>query len=141
MKLHFSHLLILIFLIFISFSNSQGQNLTQQWKDGLSGSRLTALSGSIHSSNSSLTVLEFCPNGRYRYYKEGSWNVPGTAGGASNSTITGYWDIVQGNGYTYLTYRTDSGDQGSFPIYLTANWKVNIGGTLFSVEQRAASCF
>ncbi|MEL6675935.1 MAG: hypothetical protein AAFR61_27250 [Bacteroidota bacterium] len=119
----------------------QGQSLVQQWKQGLSGTKLTAFSGSVHSPNSTLTVVEFCGNGRYRYYKEGSWTVPGTAGGASNSTITGRWDVQQYQGQIYLTYRTDRGEQGSFPLYLTQNGKVSVGGTLFTAQQGAARCY
>ena len=56
------------------------QSLVQQWKQGLSGSRLTSYSGSVINSNSTLTVINFCRNGCYSYYKEGSWSVPGQAG-------------------------------------------------------------
>lgn len=116
------------------------QSFVQQWKQGLSGSKLTSYSGSVINSNSTLTVINFCNNGRYNYYKEGSWSVPGQAGGASNSQITGRWDIQQQGNQFALTYITDYGEQGSFPIYLQNNGRVNIGGTEFAVQQGGAGC-
>lgn len=116
------------------------QSIVQQWKQGLSGAKLTAYEGSAISSNSTLTVLSFCHNGRYSYYKEGSWSVPGQAGGASNNTITGRWDIQQLGNQTVLVYVTDDGRQGSFQMYLQQNGRVNIGGTPFSAQRGGAGC-
>ena len=116
-------------------------NLYQQWKNGLKGARLTAYSGSVMNSNSSLTTINFCRDGqRYNYYREGSWSVPGMAGGASNSRISGRWDIQQTGYSVSLTYVTDQGQSGSFLIYLQSNGKVNIGGTAYSVQSGAADC-
>lgn len=115
-------------------------SIVDQWKTGLSGARLTSYSGSAISSNSTLTIINFCRNGRYSYYKEGSWSVPGTAGGASNNTVTGTWDIQLINGVTVLTYSTDRGEQGMFPIYLQNNGRVNIGGAAYAVEQGRSGC-
>ena len=140
MKFH-TKLTILATLIFCSTS-SHANYVVNQWKQGLSGSKLTSLGGgSVINSNSTLTVIRFCRNGRYSYYKEGSWTVPGTAGGASNNTITGRWDIQSSGGnQVMLTYMTDYNDQGAFYIYLERNNKVNIGGTSFTIEQGAAGC-
>ncbi len=112
----------------------------EQWKQGLSGAQLTAYEGSVISSNSTLTVVSFCRNGRYKYYKEGSWSVPDTAGGASNSTITGRWDVQQNGPLVMLVYVADDGEQGSFPVYLQNDGRVNIGGTAFAVQQGGAGC-
>lgn len=119
---------------------AHANSLVDQWKNGLSGAKLTSYSGSNITTNSTLTVVDFCPNGRYRYYKEGSWSVPGQAGGASNSTITGQWEVVQQGLQIVLSYRTDRGETGVFPIYLQNNGRVNIGGTAFAVERGAARC-
>ncbi len=116
------------------------ESLVQQWKQGLSGSKLTSYSGSVINSNSTLTVVSFCHNGRYSYYKEGSWSVPGQAGGASNSQITGRWDIQQQGNQFLLVYVTDNGESGNFPIYLQNNGRVNIGGTEFAVQQGGSGC-
>ena len=119
---------------------AQANSILEQWRNGLSGAKLTSYSGSNITTNSTLTVVDFCANGRYRYYKEGSWSVPGQAGGASNSTITGQWEVVQQGLQTVLSYRTDRGETGVFPIYLQNNGRVNIGGTAFAVERGAARC-
>jgi hypothetical protein len=127
-------------IIFLS-SAQAGVNLYQQWKNGLKGARLTAYAGSVINSNSTLTTINFCHDGlRYHYYREGSWTVPGLAGGASNNTITGKWDIQQNSFGTFLTYVTDQGQSGSFPIYLQPNGKVNIGGIAYTVQSAAADC-
>ncbi len=116
------------------------QSLVQQWKQGLSGSKLTSYSGSVINSNSTLTVINFCRNGRYSYYKEGSWSVPGQAGGASNNTIYGRWDIQQQGYQMLLVYVTDYGQSGAFPLYLQTNGRVNIGGADYAVQQGGAGC-
>ena len=116
------------------------QSLAEQWRQGLAGAKLTAYSGSAISSNSTLTVVSFCRNGRYSYYKEGSWSSPGLAGGASENRINGRWDVQQQGGQAYLVYRTDAGDSGAFPLTLQANGRVNIGGTSFAAQRGAAGC-
>ena len=116
------------------------KSLAEQWKQGLSGSRLTSYSGSSISSNSTLTVVNFCRNGRYSYYREGSWTVPGQAGGASNSRITGRWTVQQQGNQVGLIYVTDNGERGYFPMYLQNNGRVNIGGTSFAVQQGGSGC-
>lgn len=127
-------------LIFLS-STYAGINLYQQWKQGLKGARLVAYSGSVISTNSTLTTINFCQDGKhYHYFREGSWSVPGMAGGASNNRITGQWDIQQQNFAVLLTYITDQGQSGSFPIYLQSDGKVNIGGTAYAVQSGAADC-
>ena len=120
--------------------SSVAEDYVEQWKQGLSGSKLTAYSGSVISSNSTLTTVSFCRDGRYSYYKEGSWSVPGMANGASNNTITGHWQVLQSDNNIMLKYVTDAGEQGMFPIYLQNNGRVNIAGTEFSVQQGEAGC-
>jgi hypothetical protein len=132
---------ILIWLgVLLVSVTADAETLVQKWKQGLSRAKLTSFSGSVVSSNSTLTVVSFCGDGRYSYYKEGSWSVPGTAGGASNNTITGRWDIQQNGSQVMLIYAADNGQQGSFPIYLQNNGRVNIGGTAFAIQQGGAGC-
>lgn len=121
-------------------AQAHAQSVEEQWREGLDGARLASYSGSRLSSNSTLTIIEFCRGGRYRYYKEGSWSVPGQAGGASQRTVTGTWSITQYGVSTLLTYQTDAGEKGAFPIYLQGNGKVNIGGAAYSVERGGAQC-
>ena len=84
-----THLALATVILGLTAAVAHAQSLVDQWKIGLSGARLTAYSGSVISSNSTLTVIDFCRNGRYSYYKEGSWSVSGTAGGASTNAIRG----------------------------------------------------
>ena len=139
MKRTFARSLLLAAIIVTSVF-AHAQSLVEQWRSGLAGVRLTAYDGSVINSNSTLTVVSFCRDGRYSYYKEGSWSVPGQAGGASQNTITGRWDIQSAAGTILLVYQTDAGESGSFPIYLQANGRVNIGGTSFAAERNAAGC-
>lgn len=133
-------ILAAVFTAFCSSSSLYAQSLADQWREGLKGARLTAYSGSVISSNSSLTVIDFCGDGRYSYYKEGSWSVPGSAGGASNNRITGQWDIQESGYRVSLTYVTDQGQRGAFPVYLQNNGRVNIGGVAYVVKQGGSGC-
>lgn len=119
---------------------SLAENYVEQWQQGLSGAKLTAYSGSVISSNSTLSMVSFCRDGRYSYYKEGSWSVPGMAGGASNNTVTGRWEVLQSGVNVMLKYVTDAGEEGMFPLYLQNNGRINIGGTAFAVQQGVAGC-
>lgn len=142
MKMNFLKTLIIVTTIglLLASAPSRAQSLIQQWKQGLSNTKLTSYSGSVISSNSTLMVINLCGNGRYSYYQEGSWSVPGTAGGASNNRATGSWDIQQIGDQVVLAYVADNGTQGSFPIYLQMNGYVNIGGTAYAVQQGGAEC-
>ena len=117
-----------------------GAELVAQWRQGLAGARLTSFSGSAISSNSTLTTLEFCRNGRYLYHREGSWSVPGQAGGASTNRVQGRWDVQGLNGGILIVYETDQGEKGALPVYLQADGRVNIGGEVFRAEPGAARC-
>ena len=138
MNLYKTLCILLITGISLHVINALGATPVEQWRQGLSCAQLTAYEGSVINSNSTLTVVSLCVNGRYWYNKEGSWSVPGTAGGASNSTITGHWDIRQNGPMVLLVYSADDGEKGAFPINLQNDGRVNIGGTAFAVEQGAA---
>jgi hypothetical protein len=132
---------IFFLTLFFLSSTVAAINLYQQWKNGLKGARLVAYSGSVISSNNTLTTINFCHDGQhYNYFRGGSWSVPGMAGGASQSKITGQWDIQQNSFGVLLTYKTDLGQSGYFPIYLQSDGKVNIGGTAYTVQSGAADC-
>lgn len=132
--------LVFILLFFLTSANAT-DSIVQQWKSGLKGTRLVSYSGSAISSSSTLTTINFCNDGRrYNYYREGSWSIPGMAGGASNNSITGQWDIQQTIIGVSLTYITDQGASGAFPIYLQANGKVNVGGVAYAVQRGGAGC-
>lgn len=139
--MNFTKTLILTAMgILLSSPASRADSLVQQWKNGLSGAKLTSYSGSALSSNSTLTVIDFCRNGRFRYYREGSWSAPGAAGGASSSNMTGSWDVKQASGQVMLQYHNDNGDQGYYPLFLQNDGRVNIGGAAYAVQQNGAGC-
>ncbi|OMH30801.1 hypothetical protein [Motiliproteus sp. MSK22-1] len=131
---------VILISLLLASPTLRADNLIQQWKQGLSGAKLTTYSGSAISSNSTLTVINLCRNGRFTYYREGSWSVPGMAGGASNNTLMGNWDVQRYNNQIMLLYKNDNGEQGGFPIYLQNNGRVNIGGTAYAVQQGMAEC-
>lgn len=134
-------LTIFFLTLFFLSSTVADINLYQQWKNGLKGARLVANTDSVINSNSTLTTINFCHDGQhYYYFKEGSWSVPGMTEGASKSKTTGQWDIQQNSAGVLLTYITDQGQSGSFPIHLQSNGKVNIGGTAYTVQSGAADC-
>lgn len=129
--------------LLLASAPARAQSLVGQWKQGLSGSQLINHVGSkaySRNSHSSLTVINFCPNGRYSYYQEGGWSIPGAARGASNNRITGRWDIQQKGYQILLVYATDKGKKGAFPIHLQNNGRVNIGGTSFAAQRGGAKC-
>ncbi|MCR9095742.1 MAG: hypothetical protein NXI30_16090 [bacterium] len=111
-----------------------------QWKAGLSGALLTAYSGSVISSNSSLTTLRLCRNGRFQLDREGSWNAGGAAMGANQSRITGRWDVIESGGQIIVTYTTDAGDQGGYPVWLRNDGKVDLGGVAYAAQRGGAGC-
>lgn len=134
-KKHF----VLLFSLFFT-APLCAESLVDQWKQGLTRAKLTAYNGSLISSNSTLAIINFCPKGRYSFYKEGGWYVEGQAAGASQQTITGYWDIKSTAGSVELSYQTDQGLTGSFPIYLQINGRVNIAGVSYAAQKNAADC-
>jgi hypothetical protein len=137
---HLNQCLLMLLCCALSPNLLASDSVVQQWKQGLSGARLTSYSGSVISSNSTLTVINFCESGEYSYYREGSWSVSGSAAGASNQKITGRWDIKKLANSVELTYVTDQGLVGSFAIYLQTNGKVNVGGKAYAVQKQGAGC-
>ena len=137
----FLTLLLTSLLSFNAYATSLTSDpLVKKWETGLAGAKLTYYDGSVISSNSTLTVINFCKNGRYSYYKEGGWFVPGAATGTSYTTIYGQWNILQANGQVLLSYLTDQGKKGTFTLFLQKNGKVNVGGQAYAIQANSANC-
>jgi hypothetical protein len=136
---HLNILLILV-SVFIFQKVTEAATDLQKWSEGLNGSRLSAYSGSVISSNSSLTIINFCGNGRYSYHKDAGWMVDGQASGASKSQIKGTWKVLQQGKQFFLSYVTDGGESGQFLLFLHRNGRVNIGGMSYAVEPTNARC-
>ena len=66
--------------------------------------------------------------------------MPGQAGGASRGVVTGRWGVESAGGGIVVTYETDEGERGAYPVYLQANGRVNLGGVAYATERGAAGC-
>ncbi len=115
-------------------------SLVEEWETGLRGALLTSYSGSVISSNSSLTTLRLCRSGRFRLEREASWSADGAAAGASQSVVTGTWDVVAQGLSIIVTYVTDSGESGGYPVYLQNDGRVNLGGVSYAAQRGGAGC-
>lgn len=135
-KIYSSIVLIAVATPFASLA----QSLTEQWHQGLSGALLTSIKSSVISNNSSLKTIRLCRDGRYSYNIDAGWQIKNSMGNASNNSITGRWNVRQVGAQMYLIYATDDGRQGSFPLYLQNNGRVNIGGTAFAAQAGGAQC-
>jgi len=134
-KFHFS-----LFLVLGISSFTYADSIVEQWKNELTGSRLTAYTGSASSSNNVLKVINFCSDGRYNDNKKGKWNSSSVAGAVSSAKIEGKWDVREMNTITFLTYESDDGQQGAFPIYLLPSGRVDIGGASYTVDKGKSGC-
>ncbi len=114
--------------------------ILEQWKEGLSGALLTAYSGSVVSSHSSLTTLRLCRSGRFRLDRDASWNAGGAAMGASQGLITGTWSVEARGPAIVVTYVTDAGDRGAYPVHLQNDGRVNLGGVSYAAQRGGAGC-
>ena len=135
-----SLLLFALFGLALATKSVFAASLLEEWKTGLRGALLTSYSGSVISSNSSLTTLRLCRSGRFRLEREASWSAEGAAAGASQSVVTGTWDVVAQGPSIIVTYVTDSGDSGAYPVYLQNNGRVNLGGVSYAAQRGGAGC-
>ena len=115
-------------------------SLVEEWETGLRGALLTSYSGSVISSNSSLTTLRLCRSGRFRLEREASWSADGAAAGASQRVVSGIWDVMAQGLAIVVTYVTDSGDSGGYPVYLQNDGRVNLGGVSYAAQRGGAGC-
>ncbi|MFK7897940.1 MAG: hypothetical protein AB8G23_19055 [Myxococcota bacterium] len=136
----FGILLVLSLGLALTSRTVKAGSLVDEWETGLRGALLTSYSGSIISSNSSLTTLRLCRSGRFRLEREGSWSAGDAAMGASQSVLTGTWDVVAQGLSIVVTYVTDSGQSGGYPVYLQNNGRVNLGGTSYAAQRGGAGC-
>ncbi|MEZ5652892.1 MAG: hypothetical protein R3E87_20335 [Burkholderiaceae bacterium] len=131
---------LIIALVLSSQAAQAAPNYLQLWQQGLTGAYLTAYQGSVVGNSSSLTELRLCGNGRFIRQTDAGYYVPGQASGASKGRITGNYGFKAIGTQIHITYRTDQGQSGSFPLTLQHNGRVNIGGLAFAVQQGGAGC-
>lgn len=128
-----SKLPLLFLFTFFSFSMSFGQGKVQEVKDYIAGGQLvyyTRTSIFNDSTASSITYVNFCANGRYTINHDGSFYVSGDggwAGGGSNGTNYGRWDVTFYNAAYYLKIIDGYGNTNYYPIDFTklyqGRWK------------------
>ena len=114
----------------------------RQWKQHLSDSQLVYYWSSRGGFGSTLTEINFCRNGRYNSYNDGSFY-----GSPSNSPDfvfdgreSGRWNIQKQGNQIILIYASDIGKKRAVPIELEDNGRINIGGTSFAVKRKGARC-
>ncbi|MEO0469006.1 MAG: hypothetical protein AAF206_05255 [Bacteroidota bacterium] len=132
-----------------SYSNHQ-QNSTQSGglRDQIAGCQLVYYrEASIFSGtrSSSITYVNFCPNGSFNVNYEGSYSVEGSGGnahGAGNGQYSGRWDVISQNGGPALRMRYNNGSVEVYPINLQrlrqGRWKV--GQTQYAIQRGGARC-
>ena len=104
----------------------------------------SALSSNSHSS---ITYVNYCPNGTYWVDYDGSFTVHSNSGGsvlgASNGQSKGTWKVVDYQGQPYLQMTAQSGGSEYYPIYkhliLQGSWED--GNTKYVVQRNKADCY
>ena len=95
---------------------------------------------------SSITYVNFCPDGRFTINHDGSYslvNKDGTyAKGGKWGAYFGNWEVIEFNGLPYLKMVYDNGTSNYYPIdvdkMIAGSWKV--GSTQYAIERNAVIC-
>lgn len=133
-------------------NNTQYQtqnNQDQEVLNLISGSQLVYYQRSSYVSDnvsSSMTFINFCPNGRFSITYGGSFSVSGNyggyAGGASSSHETGKWKLITYEGQPAVFLQYDNGETSTnvYNInYLKAGrWR--IGNTQYALVRNKVRC-
>ncbi|MEM8508639.1 MAG: hypothetical protein AAF717_12455 [Bacteroidota bacterium] len=134
----YNTLFIMVAVVFGSTASAQDE--IQQLTSYINGSQLVTYSESSYLSDNSasaITYIDFCPNGRYNYSYDGSYNVKGTqhtsnrnnrASGAGVAENQGDWKVVAYQGAYYLEIMDYTGQKSYYPInvqnMIAGKWKV-----------------
>lgn len=100
----------------------------------------------LDDTASSLTYVNFCPDGSFNVSTEASYSVEGRYGGnahgASNGSYIGTWKVEQIQGVPSLKVNFANGEYNTYPInmgYLNAGrWR--IGNTQYAIQRHKAVC-
>ncbi|MEM7484195.1 MAG: hypothetical protein AAF348_03210 [Bacteroidota bacterium] len=133
---------------------AQESDKIAQLKEYIKNGQLVVYSESsilLDSNSSSITYVDFCPDGNYYLNYEGSYTVRGTQNtsnrdnrgyGAGTSASSGTWDIIMNMNAFYLAAKDQSGGVNYYPIninnLLSGKWKV--GNTTYVFAQNHAKC-
>ena len=119
-----------------------GLQSVRQWKQHLSGSQLVYYWSSRGGFGSTLTEINFCRNGRYNSYNDGSFygSPSNSADFVFDGRESGRWNIQRQGNKIILIYASDIGKKRAVPVELEDNGRINIGGTFFAVKRKGARC-
>ncbi|MCL6265896.1 hypothetical protein [Flagellimonas myxillae] len=115
----------------------------------IAGSQLVYYQRTSYVNNnkaSSLTYVNFCPNGTFNMNSEGSYTVQGGAGGnvhgANRGGDYGTWNVEEQQGVPVLAVRFANGQATSYPINMAhlneGRWR--IGNTQYAIQRNGAVC-
>ncbi len=115
----------------------------------ISGSQLVFYQRTSYVSDnmaSSITYVNFCPNGYFSMNYDGSYSVSGTYGGnaqgASKSSDFGTWKLVsyEGQPAVYLQYSNGETSINAFNINNLRNGRWKIGNTQYALVRNKVRC-
>ncbi|WP_422106602.1 hypothetical protein [Winogradskyella sp.] len=130
------------------------QDQVKELTDYISGGQLVIYYRSSYVTDntaSSITYIDFCPNGRYRYFYEGSYTVKGTqntsnrnnrTNGAGVAENEGDWSVLKYEDHFYLEIIDYLGKKTYYLInignLMTGSWKQ--GNTSYAFATNQANC-
>jgi hypothetical protein len=130
-------------------SNTYPANNDRDLLQIISGSQIVFYRRTSYVSDnvaSSITYVNYCPNGRFNLNYDGSFSVSGDYGGnaqgASRSRNSGNWYLVnyQGNPAVHMIY--DNGESSINPVnkqnLMQGRWR--IGNTQYAIQRNGAKC-
>nr|WP_321410727.1 hypothetical protein [uncultured Carboxylicivirga sp.] len=133
-------------------NNTQYQtqnNQNQEVLNLISGSQLVYYQRSSYVSDnlaSSITYVNFCPNGRFSINYDGSFSVSGNyggyAGGASSSRETGTWKLITYEGQPAVFLQYDNGETSTnvYNINYLKSGRWKIGNTQYALVRNKVRC-
>jgi hypothetical protein len=150
-----NQLIKLSVVIIISLgSGLQAQNNLEKLKEYINGGQLVIYSKSSYLSDntaSSITYVDFCSDGRYRYYYDGSYTVKGAKNksnrnnrsyGAGVAESEGQWTIIDYQDVFYLEITDYLNKKTYYPINIAnltqGSWKQ--GNISYAFAQNQARC-
>ena len=143
-----------LLLIALYSLSAPGQNELEQLNNYISGGQLVIYSRSSYVSDdnaSAITYIDFCPDGRYTYYYEGSYTVKGTpntsnrnhrANGAKTAKNQGRWSVLKHEAEFYLEIIDYKNEKTYYPINwaLITNGRWKQGNVTYAFDPNKGNC-
>lgn len=147
--------LVLTIISFILTVLPIDQDEVQKLTDYITGGQLVIYYQSSYLSDntaSSITYVDFCSDGRYRYSYDSSYTVKGTqntsnrnnrANGAGVAENEGEWSVLKFKGSLYLEIIDFQGKKAYYPIdinnLMSGSWKQ--GRTSYAFAVNKGNCY